>query len=78
MRNGSIFLLFTYLFYVRATDVPVGDDQVKHIELTRHLVNRFNNEYGVFFPKPKPLVGKPHTGYSTLFYFEPTWRAADK
>ena len=45
-------------FVSRATDVPVGDDQVKHIELTRHLANKFNKNYGLFFPKPNAIVGR--------------------
>ena len=38
--------------------MPVGDDQLKHIELARHLAQKFNTTYGTFFPKPNPLLGK--------------------
>jgi len=42
----------------RATTVPVGEDQVPHIELTREIVRRFNNYYGEVFPEPEPLLTK--------------------
>lgn len=38
--------------------VPVGDDQKQHVELTRDLVDRFNNKYGMTFVKPEPLLSK--------------------
>ncbi len=39
--------------------VPVGEDQVQHIELTRDIASRFNNRYGETFVLPKPkLVGE--------------------
>jgi len=38
--------------------VPVGDDQLQHLELTRTLVRRFNNKYGQTFIEPKPLLTK--------------------
>jgi tryptophanyl-tRNA synthetase len=36
--------------------VPVGVDQVPHIELAREIVRRFNSLYGEVFPEPKPLL----------------------
>jgi tryptophanyl-tRNA synthetase len=36
--------------------VPVGEDQLPHIELTREVARRFNNLYGEVFPEPKGLV----------------------
>ncbi len=38
--------------------VPVGEDQVQHIELTRALAQRFNNKFGETFVIPKPMVRK--------------------
>ncbi len=38
--------------------VPVGEDQKQHVELTRDLVNRFNNRYGEVLKMPKPEVSK--------------------
>ncbi len=40
----------------RAHGVPVGEDQVPHIELTRELARRFNNLFGEVFPEPDPLL----------------------
>jgi tryptophanyl-tRNA synthetase len=40
----------------RANYVPVGEDQVAHIELTREIARRFNNFYGDVFPEPQPLL----------------------
>ncbi len=38
--------------------IPVGEDQVQHVELTRDLANRFNKRYGETFVLPQPLVNK--------------------
>jgi tryptophanyl-tRNA synthetase len=39
--------------------VPVGEDQLPHIEMTRETVRRFNRVLGTdVFPEPKPLVGR--------------------
>ena len=40
----------------KAQKVPVGADQVPHIELTREIARRFNNLYGAIFPEPQPLL----------------------
>ncbi len=37
----------------KADTVPVGQDQVPHIELSREIVRRFNNRYGDTFPEPQ-------------------------
>ena len=36
--------------------VPVGEDQVPHVELTREICRRFNSFYGNVFPEPKALL----------------------
>jgi tryptophanyl-tRNA synthetase len=36
--------------------VPIGDDQLQHLELTRTLVRRFNNRFGKTFKEPLPLL----------------------
>jgi len=36
--------------------VPVGQDQVQHVELTRDCARWFNNRYGKYFPETKPLL----------------------
>lgn len=38
--------------------VPVGEDQVPHVEITREIARRFNNQYGVVFPEPDALLTK--------------------
>ena len=55
--------LFTYpvlqaadiLIYL-ADFVPVGRDQVQHLELSRNIAVRFNRQFGDYFPEPKPLL----------------------
>lgn len=37
----------------KGTHVPVGQDQVQHVELTRDIARWFNNRYGKFFPETK-------------------------
>lgn len=57
--------LFTYPVLMAAdillyqTDlVPVGHDQLQHIELTRDIATRFNHHYGETFTMPEPYIGK--------------------
>ena len=40
------------------TIVPVGDDQIPHIELAREIVRLFNNRYGTTFEPPYALISK--------------------
>lgn len=42
--------------------VPVGEDQVPHIEIAREIARKFNNQYGNVFPEPEPLL----TNFSRL------------
>ena len=42
--------------------VPVGEDQVPHIEIAREIARKFNNQYGEVFPEPEPLL----TSFSRL------------
>ncbi len=37
----------------KATYVPVGEDQIPHLELTREIVRRFNRLFGEIFPEPQ-------------------------
>src|SRR3954467_11235205 len=57
--------LFTYpilqaadILLYQAHDVPVGEDQRQHIELTRDLAERFNGRFGETFTIPKPYILK--------------------
>ena len=58
-------LLFLYpvmmaadILIQRAKKVPVGQDQMAHIEFTRELAKDFNKKYGEVFPMPQPLEQK--------------------
>jgi len=42
----------------RPRAVPVGDDQVPHLELCREIARRFNHLYGEIFPEPQALLTK--------------------
>lgn len=55
--------LFTYpilqvadILLYQANEVPVGEDQRQHIELTRDLADRFNGRFGATFTVPKPYI----------------------
>ncbi len=57
--------LFTYpilqagdILLYQANQVPVGEDQRQHIELTRDLANRFNSRFGETFTVPEPYILK--------------------
>lgn len=53
-----------------AEQVPVGDDQKQHLELTRDIALRFNNLYGDVFTVPEPLI--PTVGARIMGLQEPT------
>ncbi len=40
----------------RGEAVPVGEDQVPHVEITREIARKFNTQYGEVFPEPEPLL----------------------
>ena len=42
----------------KASAVPVGEDQVPHVELTREIARRFNYLYGEVFPEPQSILTK--------------------
>jgi tryptophanyl-tRNA synthetase len=55
--------LFTYpilmsadILLYRTTDVPVGDDQLQHLELARETARRFNHRFGKLFLEPRPVL----------------------
>ena len=57
--------LFTYpvlmaadILLFQADVVPVGVDQMQHLEITRDIAERFNNIYGDVFTVPEPYIGK--------------------
>ncbi|MBL75594.1 MAG: tryptophan--tRNA ligase [Chloroflexi bacterium] len=49
----------------KANKVPVGIDQVPHIEISREIVRRFNRLYGETFPEPQPLLTESPMIYGT-------------
>lgn len=49
------------ILMVKANLVPVGKDQVSHVEVTREIARDFNNTYDSVFPEPEPLVGEVPT-----------------
>jgi len=44
------------ILLVQGQFVPVGEDQLSHLELAREIVRRFNNFYGQYFTEPQPLL----------------------
>src|SRR6201990_1593684 len=60
--------LYTYpvlqaadILVYKATHVPVGEDQKQHLELTRDIAQKFNNDFGAqgFFPITEPVIDGP-------------------
>ncbi len=52
-------LMAADILLYKPTGVPVGEDQVQHVELTRTIARKFNNRFGETFPEPKPYERKP-------------------
>lgn len=78
-REGDLIPggLFTYpalmaadILLYDAQEVPVGDDQRQHIEITRDIAIRFNNRYGDTFVVPKGVM--PKTGARVMDLQDPT------
>ena len=64
-RENASVGLFVYptlmaadILAYHATHVPVGEDQKQHLELTRDIAIKFNNDFNVpdFFPTPEPII----------------------
>ncbi|MCL4109778.1 UNVERIFIED_CONTAM: hypothetical protein GTU68_018505 [Idotea baltica] len=54
---GYPSLMAADILIYHATHVPVGDDQKQHLELTRDIATKFNNDFGVdFFPITEPVI----------------------
>lgn len=58
-------LMFTYpvhqaadILFCKGTLVPVGKDQLPHVEVTRLVARRFNERYGQVFPVPEAMMGE--------------------
>src|SRR6202008_4720035 len=69
-------LMAADILVYRATHVPVGEDQKQHLELSRDIAQKFNNDFGDsirshgftegFFPQPEPLIQGPATRVMSL------------
>jgi tryptophanyl-tRNA synthetase len=69
-------LMAADILVYRATHVPVGEDQKQHLELSRDVAQKFNNDYSasiarhgfgdMFFPLPEPLIQGPATRVMSL------------
>ena len=67
-KERSSVGLYTYpvlqaadILVYKATQVPVGEDQKQHLELTRDIAAKFNNDFNApgFFPLTEPLIEGP-------------------
>jgi tryptophanyl-tRNA synthetase len=74
-KERSSVGLYTYpvlqaadILVYKATHVPVGEDQKQHLELTRDIAQKFNNDYQApgFFPLPEPVIQGPATRVMSL------------
>ncbi|EGF95964.1 Tryptophan--tRNA ligase [Brevundimonas diminuta] len=74
-KERSSVGLYTYpvlqaadILLYKATEVPVGEDQKQHLELTRDIAQKFNNDFGApgYFPLPEPLIQGPATRVMSL------------
>ncbi len=56
LLNYPVLQAADILLY-RAQAVPVGEDQLQHLELSREIARRWNSKFGVdYFPEPQPLL----------------------
>ncbi len=53
---GYPVLMTSDIVLYKATVVPVGEDQLPHLELAREIARRFNNLFGYTFPEPKGIL----------------------
>ena len=54
-------LMTADIILYKADTVPVGEDQIPHLELAREITRRFNNLYGSIFPEPQARLSKAPT-----------------
>jgi tryptophanyl-tRNA synthetase len=69
-------LMAADILIYRATHVPVGEDQKQHLELSRDIAQKFNNDFAqsiqvhgygeAFFPLPEPIIQGPATRVMSL------------
>ncbi len=69
-------LMAADILLYRATHVPVGEDQKQHLELSRDIAQKFNNDFAqsiaannqpaIYFPLPEPVITGPATRVMSL------------
>jgi tryptophanyl-tRNA synthetase len=52
-------LMAADILLYKSTAVPVGEDQVQHVELSRLIAKKFNSKFGQTFPEPQTYLRKP-------------------
>ena len=67
--NYPVLMAADILLY-QTNQVPVGEDQKQHLELSRDIANRFNALYGDVFTIPEPFI--PKSGARVMSLQEPT------
>ncbi|WP_432413580.1 tryptophan--tRNA ligase [Pantoea allii] len=72
--NAGLFsypvLMAADILLYQTTQVPVGEDQKQHLELSRDIASRFNALYGDVFKVPEPFI--PKSGARVMSLLEPT------
>ena len=68
LLNYPLLMAADILLY-EAEAVPIGKDQVQHLELTRNIAEKFNKKYGKTFAVPKPML--PKQGATIMSLTEP-------
>lgn len=51
-------LMAADILLYHAQKVPVGDDQLQHLEITRRIARRFNGRFGEYFLEPEPILSE--------------------
>lgn len=51
-------LMAADILIYKASHVPVGEDQIQHLELAREIARHFASRFGELFPEPNPIMGK--------------------
>lgn len=86
---GYPVLMAADIILYKATRVPVGHDQLPHLEITREIARRFNHLYGNVFPEPEALLTetpkllgldgrKMSKSYNNSIYLSDTAEETDK
>ncbi len=63
-------LMAADILLYNTTEVPIGEDQKQHVELTRDVAERFNSRFGQTFVLPSPKI--PKTGGRIMSLVDPT------